>query len=201
MRIMLATNNPSKVARVKTQLALHDAEILTPKDMGIEPIEIAEGSDIAQNALGKAKAYEGRVDVPVLGMDSAFVIEGEDLDPSKVRRNALGDREESLMTREEIGMAMLEFYRDIATRHGGAAKAYWVDAFALLMPGGMVRTERNERPVILTNVPAEPIDYHFPIRSLYKIVITGKRPSEQNEAEEQLELQPFRDALERLLGI
>lgn len=201
MRIMLATNNPSKVARVRKQLAGYDVEIVTPADFGITSLDVQEGSDIAVNALVKARAYLGLVDVPVLGMDSAFVIEGEDLDPSQVRRNALGDRDESTMTRQEIGTAMLEFYRAIAARHGGAANASWMDAFALVLPNGSVRAERNERPVILTDIATEPIDYHFPIRSLYSITATGKRPAEQNEAEEWLELQPFREALERLLNL
>ncbi|MBI1907921.1 hypothetical protein HYS28_00700 [Candidatus Uhrbacteria bacterium] len=202
MRIMLATNNPSKVARVRKQLAGKPVEIVTPRDVGIDPVEIGEGSDIVANAVAKAKAYLGAVDMPVVGLDSSFTIEGEPLDPAKVRRNALGDRDESTMTQEEIGKMMVEFYQGVARRHGGEAKGQWADAFALVMPDGTVTTELGVRPVILTDIPTGPVDWHFPLRALYKTVVaTGRHPSQQTAEEEWLELAPYREALERLLGL
>lgn len=201
MRIMLATNNPSKVARVKKQLAGRDVEILTPKDLGITPIETEEGSDIAENALMKAQAYFGNVDMAVLGLDTAFVIAGEDLDPAKVRRNALGGCDEVTMTQEEIRDAMIEFYQNIARRHGGTVDAYFDDVFALVLPDSQVKTERGQRLLILTDEVHGDVDAHFPIRSLYIVKATGKRVAEQSEDEEALELAPYRAALERILGL
>lgn len=205
MRIMLATNNPSKVARVKKQLAGRDVEILTPKDLGITPIETEEGSDIAENALMKAQAYFGNVDMPILGLDTAFVIAGEDLDPAKVRRNAirdaLGDRDEATMTQEEICDVMISFYQNVARRHGGTVDAYFDDVFALVFPDGTVKTERDQRLLALTDEVHGDVDAHFPIRSLYLVKATGKRVAEQSEDEEALELAPYRAALERILGL
>lgn len=202
MQILLATNNPSKVARVRKQLAGKSVDILTPKDLGLEPIETEEGSDIVENAVLKAKAYLGNVDMPVVGLDSSFAIEGELLDPAKVRRNALAGRDESAMTQEEIGQLMVEFYQEVARRHGGEARGQWTDAFAIVTPDGTVKTEQGVRPVVLLDHPTGPIDWHFPLRAMYKsVAVTGKHPSEQTEEEEWLELAPYREALERLLGV
>lgn len=198
---MLATNNPSKVARVRKQLIAKPVEVLTPADFGLMPIETEEGSDIMQNAIAKAMAYSGLVDVPVLGMDTAFVIPGEDLDPAKVRRNTLGGRDESTMTREEIRDAMLGFYQNIARRRGGTVEAYFEDAFGLVIPDGTVKTDRGFRHLTLTDEVRGEVDAHFPIRSLYIVKATGKRVAEQDEAEESLELKEYREALERLLGV
>ncbi|MCR4311771.1 MAG: hypothetical protein NUV56_00650, partial [Candidatus Uhrbacteria bacterium] len=91
MRILLATNNAAKVARMHFLLE-GLVECVTPVDLGITAIEPREGSDIVQNARQKALVYVQKVDFPVLGMDSAFRIEGEVADPALVKRNALDGR-------------------------------------------------------------------------------------------------------------
>ncbi len=79
MCILLATNNPAKVARVRQVLAGHPMEVLTPSDLGIESIVVEEGSDIVWNAEEKARAYAEKTSLPIVGMDSAFVVDGEAL--------------------------------------------------------------------------------------------------------------------------
>lgn len=201
MRILLATNNPAKVARVRQVLAACPVEALTPQDVGIEPIEVAEGSDIAWNAEAKARAYVGKTSLPIIGMDSAFLVDGEALDPAQVRRNALVGRDETSMTQEEIAEAMLRFYGAIAEKHGGAVSACFVDVFVGVFPDGSRRVARGERQVTLTAAVRQPLHIYFPLRSMYIAHATGKYGCEQTLAEEMQELRPYREALERLLNV
>lgn len=199
MDILLATQNPSKVARVRELLFGKGVTILTPKDAGLEVIDVEEGSDIAKNAEAKARAYLGKTDLPILGLDSAFVIPGEDLDPAKVRRNTLAGRDEKSMNEQEIVEAMIAFYQGIVKRRGGPVPAYWDDATALVLPDGTVKHERDRRPVELTDSVHGEVDPHFPLRSIYIIGATGKYAVDQTEEDERKELRPFQEALERIL--
>ena len=201
MRILVATNSPSKLTRVRHLLSGTGVECVSPADLGIEAIEVEEGSDLHENAERKARAYLGKTELPILGMDSAFVIPGEDLDPAKVKRNALGSREESAMTQEEIAQAMVGFYRGIVSRHGGNVPAYWEDVFAMVLPDGGVKREQDRRPVILTAEIVGKLDPHMPLRSMYIVESTGKYVADHTPDEEFLEMKPFQDALQRLLGI
>lgn len=201
MRVLIATTNPAKVERVRALLRDTGVELPTPTDLSLKSIDVDEGSDIAENARRKAVAYRTQTDLPILGMDSAFVIPGEDMDPAMVRRNALGGRDETAMSRQEIAEAIIAFYRGIAARRGGRVEASWEDAFALSLPDGAMREERSHRPVMLTDDVRGEVNPHFPMRSTYIVGPTGKYVADQTPEDEILEMQPFRDALKRLLGI
>ena len=199
MEILAATNNPSKVARVRQLLAGQDVIVTTPAEAGIPPVEVEEGSDIFVNAERKARAYFGMTKLPILGMDSAFVIPGTDLDPAKVRRNALEGRDESTLNIEEIAALMIAYYRKIAEAHGGRVPAYWQDVFALLQPDGTLKKDEGRRPVILTPEVRGQTNPNLPLRSMYIVDATGKYATEQSKEEELMELKPYQEALQRLL--
>lgn len=201
MRVLIATTNPAKVERVRTLLRDTGVDFLTPTDLGLKSVDVDEGSDIVENARRKATAFRGLTDLPILGMDSAFVIPGEDMDPAMVRRNALEGRDEAIMSRNEIAEAIIAFYCSIAVRHGGSIPAYWEDAFALSLPDGTARKEQSHRPVTLTTKVRGEINPHFPMRSIYIVGPTGKYVADQTPDDELLEMQPFSAALKRLLDI
>lgn len=201
MQLLVATNNKAKIARVNLLLKGRDVFLVTPQEAGIEVPDVEEGSDILENAERKARAYYGKTDLPILGIDTAFVIQGEDLDPALVKRNALAGRNESDLSQEEIAKAIMTFYRDIAERHGGRAPAFWRDALALVLPDGSVRREVDKRPVILTGeVYGEP-DPYFPLRAMYIVEATGKYVADQTPEEELVDLRPFQEALIKLLEL
>ena len=122
------------------------------------------------------------------------------MDSARVRRNALGDRDESAMSREDIAWAMVAFYKKIVQRRGGAVPAYWDDAFALVMPNGKVFEERGRRDVMLTGEVHQPIDLNFPLSSLYVGKLTGKYSAEWSPAEQALELRSGKERLTRLFS-
>lgn len=74
MKILLATNNRAKVERFKRLIKNIDPniELFSPADLGIETINTEEtGATLAENARLKAKAYLGKVDMPIYLMTPA----------------------------------------------------------------------------------------------------------------------------------
>lgn len=125
-RVLVATNNKSKLARVKKLLGatLPGLEVLSPAELGLEEQEVKEGDDMGENARAKAAAYAQMTDLPILGMDTGLFIAGEKLNVATPKRNALGGRDEASMTQEEKAEAMDVFYRAIAQKHGGFS-VFW----------------------------------------------------------------------------
>ena len=201
-KILLATNNLSKKERVEKLLKSVGikTEVLIPKDLDIEIVESQEEGDLFENAKEKAQLYRDKTDLPILGLDSGFFIDNEEIDPVKVKRNALQGRPEKELKQEEIAGLLLEYYRNIAKKRGGKVDAYWRDACALSLPDGTIQAADNKREVLLTDEVKGEVNIYFPVRSLYKSKTTGKYTAEETEKEELLELQPFTNSLMKLLS-
>jgi len=200
--ILLATTNAKKVERIRKLLKVSGLDVVAkiPTDVGIESIEVEEGSDLAANARAKARVYLGKTELPVLGMDTGFFLEGESLDPAMVKRNALQGADENSLTQKEIGAKMLEFYRDLARKHGGKAEAYWKDVFVLVMPDGSERSADAIREVVLTDEVHGEVNEFFPMRSLYFSKVTGKYSCDATGEDELREMAPVTKALTELVG-
>lgn len=56
-RILIATTNPGKIKEFKTLLKNLPAELLNPKDLGIDILVEEDGADYVENARKKAGAY------------------------------------------------------------------------------------------------------------------------------------------------
>lgn len=201
-KIFLATRNEGKIDRFKN-LIHHtgfDVEIFTPFDLKIEDIEVEEnGKTQAENAEIKARAYFGKVDMPILANDTGFFVEGEGLVDAP-KRIALAGKNEQTLTKKEIGKALLDFWRGIAKKHGGKVDAAWVETFVLLDPDGTTRTADSKREVILTNQEFGEVHIQMPVRALYISKTTGKPAAQHTPEEEQLEMQPIINALSQLLS-
>ena len=201
-KILLATNNLSKKKRIEKLLkkAGLKIKILLPEDLGLEKIETSEDGDLLENAQAKAEAYRGQTDLPILGIDVGFFIKDEEIDPVRVKRNALSGKDEKKLTQGETAKLILDYYQQIAKKNNGKVDAYWKDIFCLSLPDGKILNSESKREVILTDQVRGRVDSYFPMRSLYRIKASGKYTSEQTEEEELAELKPFTDALVQLLG-
>jgi len=200
-KVLLCTNNPSKVER--TRRLLREAgvavEVVTPEDAGLEPVEVEEHGDLHENSLLKAKAYVGKTDLPTIGMDTGLFLDGVSMDPAKVRRNAFkGEREDSF-TQEEIAALMQQYYRDIAAEHGGEVKGYFLDIITLVFPDGTTRVAESRRPLVFTDKLQGTVDPHFPLRNIFKATATDKYAAEHTPEEDLLDLQPYTRALVQVL--
>jgi len=195
--ILLATTNAKKIERIRNLLkaAGTGVEAKIPSDLGLESVEVEEGSDLLENARAKARAYFGKTDLSILGMDSGFFIDNEILDPAMVKRNALAGADESGLSQEQIRDRMVAYYRAIAEKHGGQAEAYWKDVLVLIMPDGAERSAEAIRPVILTTETRGEVNEYFPLRSMYIPKATGKYVADSTPEEANKELAPISEAL------
>lgn len=200
-KIFLATSNEGKIERFKRLLSATglEIELHTPQDVGIEAIEVVEdGTTLAENAAIKARAYFGKVTLPILANDTGFWVEGEGLVHTP-KRTALGDKNEAGLTKKEIAQHLVEFWKGMAKKHGGRVDAAWVEEFVLLDPDGTLHTAESRREVILTDREFGAVHVQMPVRALY-ISKTTNKPAAQHTAEEELlEMQPIVDALIQVL--
>lgn len=201
-RVFLATYNEGKIQRFKNLIARTglDVEVFTPADLNLEDPHTEEnGAGLAENAGIKARAFFGKVEMPILSNDTGFWVEGEGLIDTP-KRSALGTHDENSIGREEAAKQILNFWKDIAGKHGGRVNAAWIEAFFLLDPDGKIHQSESRRDVILTNREFGEPHIQLPIRALYISKATGKPAVQQSEEEELLELQPVTDALRDVLS-
>ena len=201
--IFLATHNEAKIQRFKNLLEQTglDIKIYTPKDFGLEHIEPEEnGKTLAENSEIKARAYFGKVNIPILSNDTGFWVEGEGLIDAP-KRTALGETAKGNLTKEEIAKTLLNFWKDIATKHGGKVDAAWIEVFTLLNSDGTICAEESKREVVLTNQVFGESHIQFPMRALYISKTTNKPSIQHTKEEELLELKPVTDALLKILSI
>ncbi|MDI6734123.1 MAG: non-canonical purine NTP pyrophosphatase [Patescibacteria group bacterium] len=200
-KIFLATHNEGKIQRFKNLIVSTglDIEIYAPKDFGLENIETEEnGKNLAENAEIKARAYFGKIDMPILSNDTGFWVEGEGLVDAP-KRKALGEKNEKTLTKNKIAKSLLEFWKEIAKKHGGKVNAAWIEEFALLDPDGTIHKSESKREVILTDQEFGKGHIQMPVRALYISKTTNKPSIQHSKEEELLELKPVTDALFKIL--
>lgn len=200
-KIFLATNNAGKIERFKNLIknAGLEIEIYIPKDFGLEKINPEEnGKTLAENAEIKARAYFGKVDMPIISNDTGFYVDGEGLVEAP-KRAALGIANEEHLTKEQIAESLLTFWKGIATKHGGRVDAAWVEEFVLLNPDGEKLISQSRREVVLTDKEYGDAHIQMPVRALYISKTTGKPAIQHTHKEEILEMKPVIDALVKLI--
>ncbi|PIQ92283.1 MAG: hypothetical protein COV70_00960 [Parcubacteria group bacterium CG11_big_fil_rev_8_21_14_0_20_39_22] len=203
IEVLFASNNEGKKKRLESILEYFSIpiKILTPNDLNIDAKETLEDGNLEENALKKALAYKGEVNMPILAGDTGFFIHGEPSNPVTVRRNAVPEDEEKLLSKTEIAGRMQDYYKKIAKDAGGEIDAYWDDAWAVVFPDGNEKIEHSKREVILTDKPKGEIDTNFPVRSLYRVKSTAKYIADQSKDEEMIELSPIAEAMRKLFSV
>ena len=201
MKIFLATNNGGKIERFKRLLREVNSktEVFSPRDLNIAVQDVEEtGTTLEENALLKAKAYVGKVDMPILANDTGFYAEGEGFVDTP-KRKALEGVEEKALTKDELSEKLLRFWQSIATKHGGKVDAAWIETFVVIHPGGEIKKAESRREVILTDKMHGMAHRHMPVRALYISKATNKPSLLQTEEEEITEMQPIIAALRKVI--
>lgn len=76
-KILLSSNNAHKLMEVRQILANEDIEVLTPKDLGLDVIDVVEdGETYIENAIKKASAMAKITNLAVMSDDSGIEIKG-----------------------------------------------------------------------------------------------------------------------------
>ena len=203
MEILLSTNNQGKIDRFKKLLKHIDSGIKlhSPKELGIKVFQVEElGATLAENAELKARAYFAKTDMPILSNDTGFYVEGEGFVIAP-KREALGEFGQKILTEKEIAEKLLNFWKGVASKHGGEVSAAWIESFAVIYPDGNIKRADCRREIILTNREFGKSHIHMPIRALYYSKTTNKPAIQHTEEEEILEMKPVIEALTEILKI
>jgi leucyl-tRNA synthetase/predicted alpha/beta hydrolase family esterase len=189
-KILVATNNPKKVERLRNIIADYGLgiELLTPKEAGLS-VEVEEGDDVSANAKKKAEAYRAQTNLPVIGMDSGFAIAAyPELTAARVRRNALGELDEKSLSQAEVAKLMQEYYQSLVRESGKQQlSAQWFDALALSLPNGQTQLATGVRNVqLMAEMSTGPVDVNVPLNSVVMSEKLGKYASELSPSEELL---------------
>ena len=201
MKILLATNNKEKIERFKKFINHIDSsfEVFPPLELGIEVIDIEEnGKTLMENALLKAQAYLGKIDMPILSNDTGFYVEGEGFFDAP-KRKALEGVDKNKLSESEISNQILNYWKDIAKKHGGKVGAAWVESFILLYPSGKSKQVESRREIILTDQEFGEAHLDMPVRALYYCKLTGKPAVLHTKEDEIIEMKPVIDAIRKLI--
>ncbi|MDO8522966.1 MAG: leucine--tRNA ligase [bacterium] len=199
--VVFASNNQGKLKRMQKlfKAAGLAIKLKSPKEIGIKDFDVLEdGKTLAENSEKKARALAGKTKLSVLADDSGFFIDGAEIDPMMVKRNALNGKDEKSLSVEEIGALMLEYYKKIAAERGGKVDAEWRNSLCLVTSEKFAIHVEARRPVILTDKPHGAMDPSLPLRPLYMSRATGKYVLEQSEDEEMKELLPIIEGIKKL---
>ena len=75
-KVVVATGNAGKLAEIRHALQGFDLEFVSAKDLGAEPLDVAEnGEHFTDNAYLKAAAYRKRFGMAALADDSGLVVD------------------------------------------------------------------------------------------------------------------------------
>src|SRR3989344_5844579 len=168
MKIFLASTNKAKIGRYKNLLKYtgFEVEVFTPEDFGLENVVVKEtGETLLENALLKAKSYEGKINMPILANDTGFWVEGEGFALAPKRMAMAGQSEEKI-SKQEVAKNVLEFWQNLATKYGGKVDAAWKESFVLLNTDGKIYSANSKREMILTNEIVGQPSLEMPIRAL-----------------------------------
>lgn len=173
MKIIFGTGNIAKLKAMKDELKNLDIDLLGLKDLGDSWPDIEEsGRDPLENARIKAHAYYDIVHMPVFSCDSGLYIEGleDDLQPGIHVRNVQGKR----LTDDE----MIEYYGNIANKHGGTCVARYQNAICFVKSKTEVYEYYGEEiwgeKFMLSAIPHPLREEGFPLNSLSIHMESGK---------------------------
>jgi leucyl-tRNA synthetase len=188
-KIYFASKNKSKLKRLRKIFFKVNPEIKV--EFVPDFIEVEEnGKDVLENSLQKVLPYKKKYLYPVIAGDTAVFFEGENFDPTYVKRICLKGEEESKLSQEKIASRMKEFYIDMAKKYGGKKDFYFEDGWTILFPTGFYKQYKYKREYLLTDKLQGELDIYFPLRCLYIVKPTGKNIYEQTEKDWEKEFFP-----------
>jgi len=128
MRLLYGTENTAKIRHMKNMLEGLIIEIIGPGDINIKVCNLDEsGNSLVENAKIKALAYYNAAKMPVFSCDSGLYIDGiaDEIQPGVHVRRVNG----KVLYDEE----MIEYYSNLALKHGGELKARYRNAIELVL--------------------------------------------------------------------
>lgn len=128
MKLLIGTNNPSKLQRLKELLSDVQVICVSPAELGLTCDAPESATSAAGNALEKALSWHKVCGMPVYAEDSGLVF--LDLPRDHVQQPGVHVRRVNGITMDDD--TMREYYRMIAHQHGGKLHSAWQSAHCLL---------------------------------------------------------------------
>lgn len=172
MKLLYGTTNQGKLNSMKKMLKGLDIEILGLNDIDVKVEDIDEsGNNPLENARIKAMAYYKAIKLPVFSCDSGLFIEGlNDREQPGVHVRRVNGKE---LNDEE----MIEYYSNLALKHGGKVKARYKNAICLVIDEDIIyeydRDNISQEFLITSEVHPKRIK-GFPLDSLSVDIKTGE---------------------------
>ena len=200
--IYIATGNSSKLKGFQRFFSWIDPQILVKQVP--DYISVKEtGKTLAENSKLKIQPYIGKYKYPIIANDAGLEFDKrveEMQDPTKIKRNALGEDSEDSLSQEEIGKRMFDFYRKIARKYGGRIKCVMNDVYTILLPNGTIRQEKASREYILVDRDVDKYDIYHPLNSLRISTRTNTFLDEMTPEENRVDKEVLIEALRRLIN-
>jgi hypothetical protein len=199
-KIYFATSNKTKIERLKKLMTKINKNLVVEQIPLLVHVE-ETGKTALQNSKLKVLPYKNKYNVPILACDTEVHMQGEDFNPTKVKRVAIdkkGLKEEDLSV-EKVGKIVRDYYLEIAKKYGGKKEFYYKDGWTLLLPTGQIRQISYDRSYTLTTKKHGDLNPYMPMRQIFYSNITKKYSSQSLEEDFFEEFAVQIDAIKRLL--
>lgn len=199
--VYIATGNKSKLKNFKTIFSWINPNIIVKQVPTYIEVE-EKGNNLTDICKLKVIPYIDKYKYPVIANDSGLYFDKsitEIQDPTKVKRNALGNRSENNLSHEKIGQLMFHFYKQLARKYGGQIDCQVKDAFSLLKPDGTIKRVKTARHYKLLDRDTTKYDFFHPLNSLLISEITNTFIYDFTEEEDEADKKALIQALTELI--
>lgn len=178
-RILFATTNPTKAARVRELLKHLPLIVLCLEDVNIFSQVLEDGNTPEDNARKKVEHLYGEIGIPTIAIDSGLYIDRfpKDKQPGLFVRRIVGTGND--VTDDE----MLRYYKQELNKVGGISKGLWTTAIALKTTPENIISKTFESETMFTSEASDVQTPGEPLNSLQINPITGKYLSEMTPEE------------------
>lgn len=180
--IVFATGNPTKAKRFSNGLEKEDVKVLSLKDLNLELDVKEDGKTAIENALIKARACYKATNMPSIGMDDTFYLEGvpDDKQPGLFVRRVNG----KTLNDEE----MIEHYISLVKKYGqeGKLNCKWVYGLAVISGDGVESTytwEKND--FYMVDKPSTIVNPGYPLNTISKYKTIDKYFTEMTSEDKE----------------
>ena len=178
-RILFATTNPTKAARVRELLKHLPLKVLSLEDFNSFSQVIEDGNTPEDNARKKVEHHYNELGIPTIAVDSGLYINRfpDDKQPGLFVRRIAGTGND--VTDDE----MLQYYKQELNKIGGISKGIWITAIVLKTSTGNILSKTFESETMFTSQASEVQTPGEPLNSMQINPTNGKFYSEMTPEE------------------
>lgn len=188
-KILLGTENPSKLTFFQPYFTPAGVEVITPNQIGCSCACPEDARTPEGNAMQKARAWHKASGMPVFAQDSGLVF--LDLPEDHPDQPGTHVRRPRGVTLDDD--AMLAYYIELVRRHDGKLRAAWQDAVCLCLDDETCltlikpREMLEESAFLLVDSPVAARHKGWPLDSMSINIKTGRYYLDEEDEEQPVE--------------